>query len=277
MNFTRPFCQNYGITLPSYVYRTPADQIWNNDLGNTNARSFEKVRASRVSRFLNISVATYGKCLRALFTYYCHRRFPSCDRTQNVVVEQKVCRESCLEMIHICGKIYDVLFKYSEIRFPKRKKRYRCELQPYRNAGDSPECYYYSLEKEGMFVSWFTSLLVVLSVSVTLCTFFVVDCLYLNGSSYHGNVFMTTSGIPCQSWTEQCPHRHTMNTTYPELNDAKNYCRNPQNSGQRPWCFTTDRKKRWEYCDIPKCIPGKEQYCTVVSLDVHQVWSITIL
>ena len=145
MNFTRPFCQNYGITLPSYVYRTPADQIWNNDLGNTNARSFEKVRASRVSRFLNISVATYGKCLRALFTYYCHRRFPSCDRTQNVVVEQKVCRESCLEMIHICGKIYDVLFKYSEIRFPKRKKRYRCELQPYRNAGDSPECYYYSL------------------------------------------------------------------------------------------------------------------------------------
>ncbi|XP_028418130.1 uncharacterized protein LOC114543270 [Dendronephthya gigantea] len=46
-----------------------------------------------------------------------------------------------------------------------------------------------------------------------------------------------------------------MNTTYPELNNAKNYCRNPKNSGQRPWCFTTDRNKRWEYCDIPKCTP----------------------
>ena len=83
-----------------------------------------------------------------------------------------------------------------------------------------------------------------------------LDCLYLNGSSYLGNISVTTSGLRCQSWTEQCPHRHTMDTTYPELNNAKNYCRNPRNSGQRPWCFTTDRKKRWEYCDIPKCTPG---------------------
>ena len=145
VNFTRPFCQNFGITLPTYVYVTPADQIWNNYGGNANADAIEKAGASRVSHFVNISVATYRKCLRALFTYYCHRRFPRCDRTQNVVVEQKVCRESCLAMIHICGKMYDVLFKYSELRFPKRKKEYRCELQPYRNAGDSPECYYYSL------------------------------------------------------------------------------------------------------------------------------------
>ncbi|CAB4031608.1 Hypothetical predicted protein [Paramuricea clavata] len=86
------------------------------------------------------------------------------------------------------------------------------------------------------------------------------DCLYLNGSSYHGNISVTASDIPCQSWTEQCPHRHTMNDTYPELNNAKNYCRNPQNSGQRPWCFTTDRNKRWEYCDIPKCISVDGNY-----------------
>ncbi|CAB4032957.1 Hypothetical predicted protein [Paramuricea clavata] len=51
-----------------------------------------------------------------------------------------------------------------------------------------------------------------------------------------------------------------MNKTYPELNNAKNYCRNPKNSGQRPWCFTTDRNKRWEYCDIPKCIPVDGSY-----------------
>ncbi|XP_028399284.1 coadhesin-like [Dendronephthya gigantea] len=51
-----------------------------------------------------------------------------------------------------------------------------------------------------------------------------------------------------------------MNTTYPELYNAKNYCRNPKNSGQRPWCFTTDRNKRWEYCDIPKCTPVEGNY-----------------
>ncbi|XP_028416139.1 hemicentin-1-like isoform X1 [Dendronephthya gigantea] len=51
-----------------------------------------------------------------------------------------------------------------------------------------------------------------------------------------------------------------MNTTYPELNNAKNNCRNPKNSGQRPWCFTTDRNKRWEYCEIPKCTPVDGNY-----------------
>ena len=67
---------------------------------------------------------------------------------------------------------------------------------------------------------------------------------------------MTETGILCQSWAEQCPHRHTMNNTYPELNMAQNFCRNPWGSGKRPWCFTTDKNKRWEYCDIPICIPG---------------------
>ena len=83
-----------------------------------------------------------------------------------------------------------------------------------------------------------------------------LDCLYLDGRSYTGNLSVTVSGISCQSWTEQCPHRHTMNNTYPELNLAQNFCRNPQSSGKRPWCFTTDRNKRWEYCDVPKCILG---------------------
>ena len=66
-----------------------------------------------------------------------------------------------------------------------------------------------------------------------------------------------------------------MNKTYPELNNAKNYCRNPQNSGQRPWCFTTNKKKRWEYCDIPKCIPGIILYCDTPS--VYQVYSSIVL
>lgn len=31
-----------------------------------------------------------------------------------------------------------------------------------------------------------------------------------------------------------------------------NYCRNPDGE-PRPWCFTTDPNKRWEFCDIPRC------------------------
>ena len=145
VNFTRPFCQNHGITLPSYVYKTPADQISNNYDGNGDADSFERLGALKTSHYLNTDVARVRKCVQALLMIYCHGYFPRCDRTRSVAMEQKVCREPCLEMIHICGKMYDVLFKYWIMADPDKKKEYSCQLQPYRNAGDSPECYYYSL------------------------------------------------------------------------------------------------------------------------------------
>lgn len=31
------------------------------------------------------------------------------------------------------------------------------------------------------------------------------------------------------------------------------YCRNPDGDVNGPWCYTTDSRKAWEYCDIPKC------------------------
>ena len=33
---------------------------------------------------------------------------------------------------------------------------------------------------------------------------------------------------------------------------VSNYCRNP-GSTARPWCYTVDKNKRWEYCDVPLC------------------------
>lgn len=33
----------------------------------------------------------------------------------------------------------------------------------------------------------------------------------------------------------------------------ENYCRNPDNDQQGPWCYTTDPNKRFDYCDIPEC------------------------
>jgi len=56
----------------------------------------------------------------------------------------------------------------------------------------------------------------------------------------------------------QTPQKHDKVNLYQwnfpdgSIAKAKNYCRNVD-SGDEPWCYTTDPKTRWEYCDVPKC------------------------
>ena len=86
---------------------------------------------------------------------------------------------------------------------------------------------------------------------------------------YRGDVSVTRSGIACQSWSSQCPHRHWRTPeTYPELAETSNSCRNPGGQGpEGPWCYTTDPNVRWEYCDVAKCrtvpAPGEFPVCDV--------------
>ena len=58
-------------------------------------------------------------------------------------------------------------------------------------------------------------------------------------------------------WSTQYPHKHSRNRTdlfhYDKsVEDAMNYCRDPDMEGT-PWCYTTNKNKRWEHCDIPLC------------------------
>ena len=74
---------------------------------------------------------------------------------------------------------------------------------------------------------------------------------------YTGNISVTKSGRKCQFWSAQYPHQHSRNRTdlfhYDKsVEDAKNYCRDPDMEGT-PWCYTTYPNKRWEHCDIPLC------------------------
>ncbi|XP_016008226.2 plasminogen isoform X2 [Rousettus aegyptiacus] len=79
------------------------------------------------------------------------------------------------------------------------------------------------------------------------------ECMYCSGENYEGKVSTTTSGLECQSWSSQRPHAHGyIPSKFPNKNLQMNYCRNPDGE-PRPWCFTTDPNKRWEFCDIPRC------------------------
>jgi hypothetical protein len=77
------------------------------------------------------------------------------------------------------------------------------------------------------------------------------------GKEYIGDINTTTSGLTCQFWTAQYPNQHsfTRSSIFPDntLEDAANYCRNPDGS-KEPWCYTADDPvKFWGYCDVPMC------------------------
>ena len=82
----------------------------------------------------------------------------------------------------------------------------------------------------------------------------VVGCYYGDGRNYRGIVNVSERGIPCQSWSSQVPHEHSLLVqALPALEDAGNSCRNLGGVHNRPWCFTQDPNTRWQHCAIPNC------------------------
>ncbi|XP_041062728.1 plasminogen-like [Carcharodon carcharias] len=78
-------------------------------------------------------------------------------------------------------------------------------------------------------------------------------CMFCSGENYHGKISQTEDGVTCQRWDSQTPHFHEYNQTFfPDKYLEENYCRNPDGE-PRPWCFTTDSKNRWAFCNVPRC------------------------
>ena len=103
-----------------------------------------KMGVTKISSYFEVNITTVKKCMNALSLLFCHYYFPRCDGTQSVYRRQYICRESCLEVTQICSSIWKIVEPYFMIRFPKMARLVTCELQPFRNAGDSPECWYYN-------------------------------------------------------------------------------------------------------------------------------------
>ena len=77
------------------------------------------------------------------------------------------------------------------------------------------------------------------------------------GREYSGVLSTTKADLTCQRWDAQTPHAHTMTdpNRFPDndLASASNYCRNPNNDPEGPWCYTTDEFVEKDYCDIDAC------------------------
>jgi len=73
-----------------------------------------------------------------------------------------------------------------------------------------------------------------------------MECYRGRAQDYDGPVSKTKSGLTCQNWQANSPHR-------PKYRSGNhNFCRSPDGDSQT-WCYTTNPNRRWEYCDIPKC------------------------
>ncbi|KAL2099921.1 hypothetical protein ACEWY4_004315 [Coilia grayii] len=77
-------------------------------------------------------------------------------------------------------------------------------------------------------------------------------CFNDRGRFYQGRAKVTSSGVPCQRWSLQLSV-----DVIPELWNAENFCRNPGDQRDKPWCYTGSVGMHWEYCDIPRC--GEEE------------------
>merc|ERR1712142_69366 len=85
-------------------------------------------------------------------------------------------------------------------------------------------------------------------------------CFQKPGRSYRGTRSFTREKKTCQKWNVQIPHGHKITPgNYKDSGLDENYCRNPTNAKNGPWCYTTDPDQRWDYC-FETCI-GVQSKC----------------
>merc|ERR1719389_509199 len=82
------------------------------------------------------------------------------------------------------------------------------------------------------------------------------------GKAYKGLATSTTSGRTCQNWLKDKPHEISTEPSTENGLGNHNYCRNPDGSEDKPWCYTMDPSPdhEKETCDIPVCPPAARDF-----------------
>ncbi|XP_019619589.1 PREDICTED: uncharacterized protein LOC109466314 [Branchiostoma belcheri] len=72
------------------------------------------------------------------------------------------------------------------------------------------------------------------------------DCYHGKGANFVGTTAVTETGQSCTDWAD---HKYEV-SNFEWANLDNNYCRNPGNVAERPWCYVGNQ---WEYCRVQPC------------------------
>nr|KAG5714076.1 hypothetical protein BaRGS_020404 [Batillaria attramentaria] len=184
-------------------------------------------------------------CLEPALELMCHFAFPDCRQSEatDAILPLPICREHCLAVKDLfCFRQWATIEEKKEHGiFFKSRRHLRlpdCEDLPSLWDEDA-HCTHAQIHKPATLEEVRD------------------DCYVGTGRWYNGTVNRTSSGLACQAWADNSPQEHERSPlVFPELIGGENYCRNPGSEEARPWCYTMDPHRRWEFCDIPQCETG---------------------
>ncbi|KAM7393131.1 hypothetical protein PAMA_007992 [Pampus argenteus] len=185
-------------------------------------------------------------CRPAVRSLICHTSFPDCNPSGLGPAPKPVCREHCLAVKELyCHKEWLLLVESSSSGQPGL---YSSVTGSHTPSLLLPNCQALPSLHTDPDACTHVPFVDIKKDEVT------TTCYNDRGRFYQGNINVTRSGIPCQSWNQQVPHQHRLSVdVIPELKISDNRCRNPGDIGDKPWCYTSNPNIRWEYCAVPRC------------------------
>ncbi|KAF2351171.1 Kringle [Trinorchestia longiramus] len=91
------------------------------------------------------------------------------------------------------------------------------------------------------------------------------DCYRDSGHKYRGRSAITEDGLPCAPWHQMQLYFRT--AEHAELIGGHNFCRNPGNTEDRPWCYvSSDSNMMKKMCAVPVCRDLSWVYIVIASL-----------
>ncbi|KAL0277017.1 UNVERIFIED_CONTAM: hypothetical protein PYX00_004446 [Menopon gallinae] len=211
-------CQKYLGNKTVYI---PAD-ILQSQLEEKVNRAFTVIENSR-----DLSKA----CEKYAQPSLCYSVFPVCNENPSNP-PHRICRDDCEQLENkLCRMEYALAKSHpligQQLTLPV------CEQLPPMNSEESNGCLEMGIPKAPVQTQ-------------------EAYCFWGSGSSYRGTQHITAKGHMCVPWSHKLHKLQYKAIDFSEL-ATHNYCRNPGNVEDRPWCFTDESLER-ELCDIPQCV-----------------------